>query len=52
MGLALKTDDIEATHARLKESGVEISDIRDGRKSRHTGLHSQISHARRADVTH
>ena len=32
-GLALKTDDIETTHARLKESGVEISDIRDGRKA-------------------
>ena len=31
-GLALKTDDIEATHARLREQGVEISDIRDGRK--------------------
>jgi catechol 2,3-dioxygenase-like lactoylglutathione lyase family enzyme len=31
-GLALKTDDIEATHARLTENGVEISDIRDGRK--------------------
>jgi catechol 2,3-dioxygenase-like lactoylglutathione lyase family enzyme len=31
-GLALKTDDMEATHARLKESGIEISDIRDGRK--------------------
>ncbi len=31
-GLALKTDDIETSHARLKESGVEISDIRDGRK--------------------
>ena len=31
-GLALKTDDLEATHTRLAESGVEISDIRDGRK--------------------
>ena len=31
-GLALKTDDIEATHGRLEESGVEISNIRDGRK--------------------
>ena len=31
-GLALKTNDIEATHARLSEHGVEISDIRDGRK--------------------
>ena len=31
-GLALKTDDIDATHTRLRESGVEISDIRDGRK--------------------
>ena len=31
-GLALKTDDIEATHTRLSEQGVEISDIRDGRK--------------------
>ena len=31
-GLALKTDDIEAAHVRLKKSGVEISDIRDGRK--------------------
>jgi catechol 2,3-dioxygenase-like lactoylglutathione lyase family enzyme len=31
-GLALKTDNIEATHWRMKESGVEISDIRDGRK--------------------
>lgn len=32
-GLALKTDDIETSYARLKESGVEISDIRDGRKA-------------------
>ena len=31
-GLALKTDNIEATHARLSEQGVQISDIRDGRK--------------------
>jgi catechol 2,3-dioxygenase-like lactoylglutathione lyase family enzyme len=31
-GLALKTNDIEATHARLSEQGVEISNIRDGRK--------------------
>ena len=31
-GLALKTDNIEATHWRMRESGVEISDIRDGRK--------------------
>jgi catechol 2,3-dioxygenase-like lactoylglutathione lyase family enzyme len=31
-GLALKTDNIEATHARLSEQGVEISKIRDGRK--------------------
>ena len=31
-GLALKTDDIEAMHMRLTKSGVEISDIRDGRK--------------------
>ena len=32
-GLALKTDDIEATHSRLSEGHVEVSDIRDGRKS-------------------
>lgn len=32
-GLALKTDDIEATHSRLSEGQVEVSDIRDGRKS-------------------
>ena len=31
-GLALKTDDIESTHARLTKSQVEVSDIRDGRK--------------------
>ena len=31
-GLALKTNDIEATHARLSVQGVQISDIRDGRK--------------------
>ena len=31
-GVSLKTNDIEATHARLSEHGVEISDIRDGRK--------------------
>ena len=31
-GLALKTDDIETTHARLTDSNVEVSDIRDGRK--------------------
>ena len=32
-GLALKTDDIDATHARLKQAGVNVSDIRDGRKA-------------------
>lgn len=32
-GLALKTDDIEATHSRLSESHIEVSNIRDGRKS-------------------
>ena len=31
-GLALKTNDIEATHSRLSEQGAEISNIRDGRK--------------------
>ena len=31
-GLALKTDDIETSHARLTDSNVEVSDIRDGRK--------------------
>ena len=31
-GLAHKTDDIEITHARLTDSNVEVSDIRDGRK--------------------
>ena len=31
-GLALKTNNIEATHARLSEQGVQISDIRAGRK--------------------
>ena len=31
-GLALKTYNIEVTRARLTESSVEISDIRDGRK--------------------
>ena len=31
-GLALKTQDIDATHARLTASGIEVSEIRDGRK--------------------
>lgn len=31
-GLALKTDDIEACHARLTGQGVTVSDVRDGRK--------------------
>ena len=31
-GLALKTDDIEATHARLIESNVAVSEVREGRK--------------------
>ena len=31
-GLALKSTDLDATHARLLEAGVEVSDIRDGRK--------------------
>ena len=31
-GLALKTQDIDATHARLTTSGIEVSEIRDGRK--------------------
>ena len=32
-GLALKTDDIEATHARLVESNVAVSKMREGRKA-------------------
>lgn len=32
-GLALKTDDIEATHARLVESNVAVSEVRQGRKA-------------------
>ena len=32
-GLALKTQDIDATHARLTTSGIEVSEIRDGRKA-------------------
>ena len=31
-GLALKTQDIDATHARLTTSGIEVSEIRGGRK--------------------
>ena len=33
-GLALKTHDIEDTHARLISSGIAVSEIRDGRKPR------------------
>ena len=32
-GLALKTDDIETTHARLVESNVAVSEVREGRKA-------------------
>jgi len=31
-GLALKTQDIAATHTRLTTSGIKVSEIRDGRK--------------------
>lgn len=31
-GLALKSNDLDATHARLLASGVAVSDIREGRK--------------------
>ncbi len=31
-GLALKTDSVETTHARLLKSGVEVSEVREGRK--------------------
>jgi catechol 2,3-dioxygenase-like lactoylglutathione lyase family enzyme len=31
-GLALKSPDLEATQARLIEAGVDVSDIREGRK--------------------
>jgi len=31
-GLALRTQDIDATHARLSTSGIEVSEVRDGRK--------------------
>ena len=31
-GLALKTDNIEMTHSRLRDSGVGVSEIRPGRK--------------------
>ena len=32
-GLALKTNDIAATHERLGSSGIAVSKIRDGRKA-------------------
>lgn len=32
-GLALKTDDIVATQKRLSEAGVNVSEVRDGRKA-------------------
>jgi len=31
-GLALKSPDLEVTQARLSEAGVDVSDIREGRK--------------------
>jgi len=31
-GLALTSDNLDATHARLIESGIEVSEIREGRK--------------------
>ena len=31
-GLALKTDDIEATQKRLSDAGIAVSEVRDGRK--------------------
>lgn len=31
-GLALASEDLDATHARLIESGIEVSDMREGRK--------------------
>ncbi len=32
-GLALRTQDIDATHARLSTSGIGVSEVRDGRKA-------------------
>ena len=32
-GLALKTNNIVATHKRLVSSGIAVSEIRDGRKA-------------------
>ena len=31
-GLALASEDLDATHARLIESGIEVSEMREGRK--------------------
>lgn len=43
-GLALKTEDIEATQQRLNGAGVEVSEIRDGRKAQ-TRVCTVKSHA-------
>jgi hypothetical protein len=31
-GLAFKSQDIEATQKRMREAGIEVSEVRDGRK--------------------
>ena len=50
-GLALKTQDIDATHARLTTSGIEVSEIRRS-QTRYPGLYSKVPYTGRANPTH
>ena len=50
-GLALKTDNIDATQQRLLDAGIQVSEVREGRK-KHTRVCTVKSHALDLSLIH
>ena len=49
-GLSWRVPDVTRAHARLRAGGVDVSDIRAGRRPHTQGLHGEEPHRRRADA--
>ena len=49
-GLSWRVPDVAKAHARLRGAGVEVSDIRTGRRPGTRGLHREEPHGERADA--
>ena len=49
-GLSWRVPDIAKAHARLRAAGVDVSDIRVGRRPHTQRLHGEEPHSRRADA--